>query len=113
MAKRIAPTKAAKKVRAPRKIVQNVEHVAELKLQRRDDSGSLYTAVVDLGRGTVRVTQDTRPITFTGTKEVEEGINDLIQFFTGVAEYIAEAPASILKYDEDETEEAAPAAPAA
>lgn len=113
MAVRQAPAKAARKVRAPRKIVQNVEHVVELKLERRDESGSLYTAIVDLGRGTVRVTQDTRPITFKGTAEVSEGINDLVDFFTGVKDYIENAPAPVLVYDNADEVIEGDAAPAA
>jgi hypothetical protein len=109
MAVRTAPSKPARKVRAPRQIVQAVEHVAELKLQRRDGTGALYSAVVDLGRGTVRITQDTKPITFKGTAEVEEGINDLVDFFVGVRDYIANAPASVLVFDEDEDETEGPA----
>lgn len=112
MATRPAPTKPVRKAKAPRQITQAVEHVAELKLNRRDNTGALYSAIVDLGRGTVKITQDTRPITFKGTAEVAEGINDLIDFFTGVRDYIEAAPASVLVYDEDEAEapEAAPAA---
>lgn len=116
MAVRPGPKKAPRKVKAPRVISQKVEHVAELSLARRDGSGNLFEVIVDLGRNTVQVRQQTTPITFKGVDEVREGINDLVQFFTDAAAYIEANPGSILQYDEDEAEttEAAPeATPAA
>ena len=113
MAIKPAPTKKVRAPKKPRVIGQKVEHVAELSLSRRDGTGNLFTAVVDLGRGTVQVRQTTTPITFKGAAEVSEGINDLVQFFAQVAEYIETAPASVLVYDEDEEGETPAATPAA
>lgn len=111
MAIKPAPAKKKAVTRKPRVIGQKVEHVAEINLARRDEKGNLFTAVVDLGRGTVQVRQATTPITFRGAKEVHEGITDLIEYFTALAEYVENAPASVLVYDEDEEEgEATPAA---
>lgn len=111
MAVKPGPKKAPKKVKAPRVIRQKVEHVAELSLERRDGTGNLFTVIVDLGRDTVQVRQQTTPITFKGVDEVREGIADIVQFFTDAARYIEANPGSVLVYDEDEAE-AAPAAEA-
>jgi len=104
MAIKPAPAKKVTAPKKPRVIGQKVEHVAELSLSRRDGKGDLFTAVVDLGRGTVQIRQTTTPITFKGAKDVAEGIADIAQFIAQVAEYVENAPASVLVYDEDEEE---------
>lgn len=107
MAERRAPKAAAKATVKPRLITQNVEHVVETSLDRRDGSGKLIRAIIDLGRGTVRIEQPTVPITFKG-KTVSDDVQDVIDFYTGVKAYVDNAPAPVLVYDKDETE-AAPA----
>lgn len=109
MAKRLAPKKTPKKVVAPRLIEQKAAHVATLDLKRRDGSGVLIGSVIDFTEGTVQFRQPTTPITFKGSTIVAD-IEDVIEFFTAVRDYVANPPASVLTFDEDETDEAAPAA---
>ena len=52
MAERLAPTKAAPKAVKPRSITQHEEHAVEVVLNRRDGSGQLIKATIDLTRGT-------------------------------------------------------------
>lgn len=106
MAERIAPKKAVKRAPEPRQIKQEVVHVVEVKLDRRDGKGTLLAAVVDLGKGVVQLKQPTTPITFRG-KTAADDVRDVIQFYTGVLDYIENAPESVLRYDDDEAPEAA------
>lgn len=99
----------AKKTAAPRKqraIVQKVAHVAQVDLTRRDGKANLFEAVLDLTLGTVQIRQTTAPITLKGAKEVSEGIADIRQFLDQIEEYIANAPASVLVFDDEEEETA-------
>lgn len=93
-----------------RKLVSSEEHVLELKLLRKDGTGNLAVAVVDLTRGSATVRQETQPITYKTAKDVE----DVIEFYTTIKARLEAAPAPVLSEPvavEDEGD-AAVAAPA-
>jgi len=80
------------KVAQSRVLDQTAVHVVESKILRADGKGSLATAIIDLEKGSVQLTQDTRPITFKSA----EDLDDLIEFYTNARTLLANAPKSVL-----------------
>ena len=102
----ISTLDAAPKAKQVRKLISAEEHVLELKLVRKDGKGNLASAVVDLVRGTAQVRQETQPITYKSAKDVE----DVIEFYSTIAQRLAEAPTPVLLTEGAEVEAADAAA---
>jgi hypothetical protein len=86
--------KAAKKLEPAKRVFRQTEvHVVESKLDRADGSGVLLSAITDFEKGTVQLSQDTRPITFKKASDLD----DIIEFHTILRDQLAAGTTFVVK----------------
>lgn len=91
MALKVALRTPPAKVKQQRLLVQNEVHIVESSVTRLDGTGTLVSAIIDLTKGTVRIQQDTTPITFKKASDLD----DIIEFYTNARDLLDNAPAGV------------------
>ena len=93
----IASPKPVAKPKQARTLTSTEVHVVELKVTRKDNSGNLVGAVIDLTLGKAVIRQETTPITFNKASDLD----DLIEFYQHVKSYLVNAPVgqTVLAYE--------------
>lgn len=81
-------TAPAPKVKQARKIKATEVHVADFDLLRKDGKGNIFRGIIDLGKGTAQIRQETFPTTLDA-----DGVNDIVEYFGEVENLLRNAPA--------------------